>query len=80
MWKRKGGDERKQTLDARIYPVVSVGTKPPLVHVVEAVTMNIASRSPNLIRDSPCVAEPTWIIPAQVRESIPEGFNVLQTV
>jgi hypothetical protein len=26
------------------------------------------------------VAEPTWIIPAQVRESIPEGSNVLQTV
>jgi hypothetical protein len=28
----------------------------------------------------PAVAEPTWIIPAQVRESIPEGSNVLQTV
>jgi hypothetical protein len=26
------------------------------------------------------VAEPTWIIPAQVRESTPEGSNVLQTV
>jgi hypothetical protein len=26
------------------------------------------------------VAEPTWIIPAQVRESMPEGSNVLQTV
>jgi hypothetical protein len=37
MWKRKGG-ERKQTLDTRFYPVVSVGTKPPLVHVVEALT------------------------------------------
>jgi hypothetical protein len=34
--KRKGGDERKQTLDTRIYLVVSVGTKSPLVHVVEA--------------------------------------------
>jgi hypothetical protein len=31
------GDERKQTLDTRFYPVVSVGTKPPLVHV-EALT------------------------------------------
>jgi hypothetical protein len=28
----------------------------------------------------PAMAEPTWIIPAQVRESIPEGSNVLQTV
>jgi hypothetical protein len=27
-----------------------------------------------------CVAEPTRIIPAQVRESAPAGFNVLQTV
>src|SRR5688572_20835490 len=36
MWKRKRGDEGKQTLDMKIYPVVSVGTKPPLVHVVEA--------------------------------------------
>jgi hypothetical protein len=26
------------------------------------------------------VAKPTWIIPAQVRESNPEGSNVLQTV
>jgi hypothetical protein len=26
------------------------------------------------------LAEPTWIIPAQVRESTPEGSNVLQTV
>ena len=30
------GDERKRTLDTRMYPVVSVGTTPPLVHVVEA--------------------------------------------
>jgi len=30
------GDERKQTLDTKIYPVVLVGTKPPLVYVVEA--------------------------------------------
>jgi hypothetical protein len=34
----------------------------------------------NLIALIPAVAEPTWIIPAQVRESIPEGSNVLQTV
>jgi hypothetical protein len=39
MRKCKEGDERKQTLDAKIYLVVSVGTKPPLVHVVEALTV-----------------------------------------
>jgi hypothetical protein len=43
MLKCKGRDERKQTLDAKIYPVVSVGTKPTLVHVVEALTRSIAS-------------------------------------
>jgi hypothetical protein len=48
MQKHKGGDERNQTLDARIYPVVSVGTKPPLVYVVEALTKGIASQSPSL--------------------------------
>ena len=30
------GDERKQTLDTKIYPMVWLGTKPLLVHVVEA--------------------------------------------
>jgi hypothetical protein len=30
------GDEGRQTLDTKIYPVVSVDTRPPLVHVVEA--------------------------------------------
>jgi hypothetical protein len=34
----------------------------------------------NLIALIPAVVEPTWIIPAQVRESTPEGSNVLQTV
>jgi hypothetical protein len=34
----------------------------------------------NLIALIPAVAEPTWIVPAQVRESIPEGSNMLQTV
>jgi hypothetical protein len=48
----KKGDEGKQTFDTKIYPVVSVGTKSPLVHVVEALTESIASRSPNLLRDS----------------------------
>jgi len=36
MRKRKGGDEGKKNLDTWMYPVVSVGTKPPLIHVVEA--------------------------------------------
>jgi hypothetical protein len=48
MRKLKGGDEGKQTLDARIYPMVSVGTKPPLVLVVEALTKSIAFQSPSL--------------------------------
>ena len=30
MWKLKERDERKQTLDARIYPVVRIATKAPL--------------------------------------------------
>ena len=34
--KHKGEDEVKQTLDARMYPLVAVDTKPPIVHVVEA--------------------------------------------
>jgi len=36
MWKYKGGDEGKQPLDARVYPMISVGIKPPLVHIVES--------------------------------------------
>jgi hypothetical protein len=48
MQKRKGNDEGKQTLDMMIYPVVSVGGKPQLIHVVEALTKSIASRSPSL--------------------------------
>jgi hypothetical protein len=38
------GDKGKQTLDTKIYPMVSVGRKPLLVHVVEALTKSIASR------------------------------------
>jgi hypothetical protein len=52
MRKLKEGDEGKQTLDARIYLVVSIGTKPFLVHVVEALTKSIAFRSQSLFRDS----------------------------
>ena len=37
MQKCKEGDDGKQTLDVRVYPVVSVSTKPLLVHVVEAI-------------------------------------------
>jgi hypothetical protein len=39
-----------------IYPVVSVGTKPSLVHGVEALTNNIASWSPSLFWDSAWLA------------------------
>jgi hypothetical protein len=52
MWKRKG-DERKKTLDTRI----SVGTKPPLVHVVEALTQEycllVTKSLPRAPHDSP---------------------------
>ena len=47
MRKIKERDERKQNLDMKIYPVVSVGTKPPLVHV-EVLTKSIASRQSSL--------------------------------
>jgi hypothetical protein len=50
MQKLKEGDEGKQTLDMQIYPVVSVGAKPPLVHIAEELTKSIASRSPSLFR------------------------------
>ena len=44
MRKLKGRDERKQTLDTKIYPVVRIATKAPLhIHVVEALTKSIAS-------------------------------------
>jgi hypothetical protein len=39
-----------------IYPVVSVGTKPSLVRIVEALTKSIAFRSPSLSLDSPWLA------------------------
>jgi hypothetical protein len=52
MQKYKGVDERKQTLDVRIYPVVSVGTKPSLIHVVEAHAKSIAFRLSSLFRGS----------------------------
>ena len=48
MWKYKGGDEGKQPLDARVYPMISVDIKPPLVHIVESLNKSIASRQPSL--------------------------------
>ena len=53
MRKHKGGDEGKQTLDTRIYHVVSVGSKLPLVHIVESLTKSIVSWSPSLFHDTP---------------------------
>ena len=44
----KRRDERKQTLDTRIYPVVQIATKPPYIHVVEALTKSIAFRQLSL--------------------------------
>lgn len=52
MRKCKEGDDGKQTLDVRVYPVVSVGTKPPLVHVVEALAKCIAFQPPSHFRDN----------------------------
>jgi hypothetical protein len=53
MRKRKEENEGKQTLDTMIYPIVSIGNKPPLVHIVKALTESIIFRSPSLFRDSP---------------------------
>jgi hypothetical protein len=54
MRKRKG-DEWKQTLDTRF--VVSVGTKPPLFHVVEALIQEycfpVTKSLPRATLDSP---------------------------
>ena len=49
MRKLKGRDERKRTLDTRIYPVVRFATKTPLV--VEALTKSITSRQSSLFRE-----------------------------
>ena len=47
----KKRDERKQTLDTRIYPVVRIATKGPYIHVVEALTKSIVSRQSSLSRE-----------------------------
>ena len=41
--KLKERNERKHTLDARIYPVVWIAQRRPYIHVVEALTKSIAS-------------------------------------
>ena len=51
MRKLKGRDERKRTLDTRIYPVVRIATKAPLRPLVEALTKSIASRQSSLFRE-----------------------------
>jgi hypothetical protein len=56
MRKRKGKDEGKQTLNTIIYYVVSLGTKPPLIHIVEALAKIIAFQSPSLFRASSWLA------------------------
>ena len=49
MQKFKGRDERKRTLDTRIYLVFRIATKaPPYVHVVEALMKSTASRQSSL--------------------------------
>jgi len=46
MQKLKERDERKQTLDARIYPVLP--QRRPYIHVVKALMKSIASRQSSL--------------------------------
>ena len=48
-----GGDEGKQTLNTRMYPVVSVGTKPPLVHVVEALNQEYCFSATKSLLETP---------------------------
>ena len=51
MRKLKERDDRKQTLDARVNPVVQIATKVPYIYVVEALTKSIASRQSSLFRE-----------------------------
>ena len=52
MWKLKGRDERKQTLDVRIFvPWFGLPPSRPYIHVVEALTKSIASRQSSLFRE-----------------------------
>ena len=53
MLKYKGEDEEKQTPDAKIYPMVLVGTKPPQVHIVEHSIKSTAFRPPSLFWEPP---------------------------
>ena len=48
MRKHKRRDEGKQTLNMRIYSMISVDTKAPLVHIGKSLTKSIAYRSPSL--------------------------------
>jgi len=49
MQKCKVEDERKQTLNTKIYPVVSVATKTLLVYVIEALNKSIVFRLSNFL-------------------------------
>ena len=51
MRRLKERDERKRTLDTRIYLVFGLPQKRPYVHVVEALTKSIASRQLSLFRE-----------------------------
>ena len=45
-----------QTLDPRMYPVVSVGTKPPLVHFVEALNQEYCCSITKFLPETPWFA------------------------
>ena len=69
MRKCKEGDEEKQTLDTRIYLVITVGIKPPLVHVVEKLNKSTTSQPPSLFRGP--LDLPQWLTPSPLVTLIP---------
>ena len=75
MWKRKG-DERKQTLDTKIYFVVWLGTKPLLLYVVEALTKSIASWQSSLFWGYRVTT--VTLIPISTKELHQEGWESLR--
>ena len=75
------GDEQKQTLDTKIYLVVSLGTKPPLVHVVEAlyreyyflVTKSLSG--PSWLTTNSCQITMVTLASGSTKELLHEGWG-----
>ena len=51
MRKLKGRMRESKLFDTRIYPVVRLPQRHTYIHIVEALTKNIASRPPSLSRE-----------------------------